>query len=122
MKRVMDGEPLTIYGDGEQTRDFVFVNDLCGGIVAALESGLGGEVFHLGSGTETSVNELVTLIVDLFPHRDVRITHAPERAGEIQRNYSDISKARGMLGFDASVDLATGLAKTRDWFLEAYGS
>jgi len=122
MKRALDGDPLIIYGDGDQTRDFVHVADLAGGIVQALESGLGGETFHLGSGTETSVNELARLIVGLFSDRPVEIEHRPERPGEILRNYSDISKARSMFGFDPGTSLAGGLAETRDWFLEAYGS
>jgi len=120
MKRILEGLPLIIYGDGDQTRDFVHVDDLVAGIDLALRSGLAGETFHLGSGTETSVNELAAKIMGLFPDREIVIEHRPERPGEIRRNYSDIGKARRLLGFEPAVSLDEGLAGTRDWFLEAY--
>ena len=59
MKRIMDGDPLIVYGDGEQTRDFLFVDDLCDAVVAALARRPTGGLFQLGTGVETSVNELV---------------------------------------------------------------
>jgi len=120
MKRIMEGEPLVVYGDGEQTRDFVYVGDLADGIVRALAAGSAGEVFHLGSGTETSINELARRIVALFPDRRIDLEYRPERPGEIRRNFSDVSKARRVLGFAPRVGLDAGLAATRDWFLEAY--
>lgn len=120
MKRVMEGEPLTVYGDGLQTRDFIYVDDLCAGIVAALESTVRGQVFHLGSGTETTVKDLADRVVALFPDRSVDIHYEEERAGEIRRNYSDISKAKELLDFAPTHDLDGGLAATREWFVEAY--
>ena len=121
LKRLLDGESLVIYGDGQQTRDFVHVDDIAQGIVAALESGLRGETFHIGTGVETSINELTQMIVDAFPGRSVDIEHRPVRAGEILRNYSDITKAREMLAYDPKVELADGLRSTKDWFTKVYG-
>ncbi len=122
MRKLIDGDQLVNYGDGEQTRDFVYVADLVDGIVAALESGLAGETFHLGSGTETSVNDLTAKMIDLFPDTQSSVGHQPARAGEILRSFSDISKAQKQLGFAPQVGLDAGLASTKEWFLEAYAT
>ena len=121
LKRIYADEPLVIYGDGEQTRDFVYVEDLVAGIVAALESGLEGEVFHLGTGVETSILQLVELLGGEFADRSFDVEFEPPRPGEILRNYSDITKARSMLGFDPTASLEDGLHDTRMWFEETMG-
>ena len=119
IRRIMAGEPLTIYGDGTQTRDFVFVSDLANGLIRAAETpDVGGEVFQLASGVETSLNELVRLLGDVSGTEPV-VNHEPPRAGEIQRNYSLVDKARARLGHAPEVPLAEGLARTWDWFQQA---
>jgi UDP-glucose 4-epimerase len=117
MKRIMDGEALVVYGDGEQTRDFLYVDDLCAAVLAVLERRPVGELFQLGTGTETSVNVLVEHLRALFPDRVLEVHNEPARAGEIARAFSDISHARDGLGYEPVVGLADGLARTRDWFL-----
>jgi UDP-glucose 4-epimerase len=116
IRRILTGEPLTIYGDGTQTRDFVFVTDLADGLVrAARTAGAGGEIFQLASGVETSLNELVELLQDVSGRR-AEVRYAPPRAGEIQRNYSLVDKARQRLGYEPDVPLADGLRRTWEWF------
>jgi UDP-glucose 4-epimerase len=118
IRRIMAGRPLTIYGDGTQTRDFVFVSDLAEGLVRAAETpGVGGEIFQLASGVETSLNDLVRLVGEVSG-REPEVRHEPPRAGEIQRNYSLIDKARDRLGYAPEVPLAAGLRLTWDWFAE----
>jgi UDP-glucose 4-epimerase len=117
-KRILAGQPLIVYGDGSQTRDFVFAKDLCAAIVKSLSLDQGGEAFQLGSGVETSVNELIAAIQQVIhPHDEFRITYEPPRQGEIQRTYSDITKARRYLGFHPEVKLPEGLRATWEWFL-----
>ena len=101
MKRIMDGDPLVVYGDGSQTRDFLFVDDLCRAVIAVLDRRPIGELYQLGTGTETSVTELVEQLVAIFPDREVEVRHEPARAGEIARSFSDISRARDALGLSA---------------------
>ena len=72
-----------------------------------------GELFQLGTGTETSVTELVEHLVALFPDREVDVRHEPARAGEIARSFSDISRARAGLGYDPSVGPRRGPARSR---------
>ena len=119
MKRIMDGDPLVIYGDGAQTRDFLYVDDLCRAVIAVLERQPQGELFQLGTGIETSVTELVEHLVAVFPDRDVAIRYEPPRPGEIARNFSDISRASDALDYRPSVGLDEGLRATRDWFVSA---
>ena len=77
IRKAMAGEPLTIYGDGTQTRDFVFVTDLANGLIrAATTPGAGGEVFQLASGVETSLNELVGMIREVSG-RELEVRHEP---------------------------------------------
>lgn len=126
MTRILAGCPLVVYGDGQQTRDFIYVDDLCRGIVATLDLARDeapqGEVFHLGTGVETSVSDLIELMRGLFADRDVRVDHRPARAEEVTRSYSDISRARVELGWEPTMSLREGLAATRDWFLAHTGA
>jgi len=117
MKCAMEGMPLTIYGDGNQTRDFIHVDDICRAIFLALtkQSSPGGEVFQIATGKETSINSLARLIGEIAG-RELQIIHQPERKGEIKRNYSDINKARTMLGFKPKVELKAGLKDLWQWF------
>jgi len=118
IRKVMAGEPLTIYGDGTQTRDFVFVTDLANGLIRAAETpGAGGEIFQLASGVETSLNDLVAMLAEVSGNPP-QLLHEPPRAGEIQRNYSLVDKAHDRLGYAPQVPLAEGLARTWEWFQE----
>lgn len=125
MTSILEGRPLVVYGDGRQTRDFIYVDDLCRGIVAAVdlarEKVSQGDVFHLGTGVETSVADLVELVRDTFGDRDVAIENRPPRAEEVTRSWSDITRARIELGWEPTIGLREGLAATRDWFLAHRG-
>lgn len=118
IRRILNGEPLIIYGDGHQTRDFIHVADLCQAIHLALAGNVSGEVFQIATGKETSVLELVEHLRTNFTAQKFEVQFAEARAGEIFRNYSNIEKARRLLGFAPSVDLGQGLAETSQWFLQ----
>ncbi len=109
LKWAAEGRPFTIYGDGEQTRDFVHVEDISQAIHRSLQAeSVGGEIFQIASGRETSINDLVRLIARVTG-REIRTVPQPERKGEIRRNYSDIAKAKKILGFEPVVQLEQGL-------------
>ncbi len=118
-RRALAGKPLVIYGDGEQTRDFIHAEDLCGAITKAAEKDVGGELFQIATGRETSVNELAGRVKDLVEGETktpVEVTHAPPRQGEIRRNYADISKSVRLLDHHCKIDFQKGLLKTLEWF------
>jgi len=118
-KRILAGEDLVVYGDGEQTRDFVFVRDVCEGIHLAMRAAESG-VFQLGTGLPTTVNQLLdqikTMLGDQF---GIGVRYEGFRAGELRRTWCDISKARSVLKYDPRTSLAEGLALTWGWFREA---
>ena len=115
-KNLIHGEPLVIYGDGYQTRDFVYVDDLVDAIVLADSIDAPGQVFQIASGRETSVLDLLVAIRRVVPNLDFEVRHQPTRTGEIIRNYASITKARRLLGFDPKTSLSAGLAQTWAWF------
>jgi len=116
IRRIRAGEELVLYGDGSQTRDFVFCEDLARGLVAAATTpGVGGQIFQLASGVETSLASLIELIGETAGESP-RVRREPPRQGEIQRNYSLIDKARNFLGYSPQVELREGLQRTWDWF------
>jgi UDP-glucose 4-epimerase len=113
-KQALAGEPLIVYGDGAQTRDFVFVEDLCDGIAAAVADAGHGGVAHLASGTETTVLEVARKVADRLG--GAPIEHRPERAGDVVRSSADISSARERFGYAPRVSLDEGLDRTVTWF------
>lgn len=116
IKDALSTGELTIYGDGEQTRDFIYVDDLCRAVIAGVEGECGGETFQIATGQETSVLALAEQIQALLPEHGLRIRHVEQRAGEIIKNYSAIGKARQLLGWQPQVELAAGLKTTVAWF------
>lgn len=117
IKSIMRDEPITIYGDGKASRDFLYVDDICAGICLALEQpDIGGEVFHLASGVETTVIELADLIRNVAGRPNHPIHFAGRRPGEVSRNFARYDKAACVLGYRPSISLEEGLAKTFEWF------
>lgn len=115
---VLRGEPLTICGDGEQSRDFVYVGDVVTAWAAALKNPAScGQVFNLGSGRQTSINRLAEEVLAAFgkSRRDYEVRHAAERPGELRQVEADTSRARAILGWQPRVTFADGLAETVRW-------
>ncbi len=122
IRNAMAGEPLEVYGDGRQTRDFIYIGDLVRAIRRASEvEGIGGQAFQIATNAETTVGELVDLLVPLLGDAgfgDVEVRHGEPRLGDVRRNFSDTSKAARVLGWRAEVGLREGLRETLEWFTE----
>lgn len=125
IKRATSGEVLEIYGDGTQTRDFVYVGDLIRAIMlAATVEGVGGEIFQIATSAETTVQELTEKLLPALASagiKDVEVRNTEARRGEVRRNFADTSKAERMLGWRAEVDLDEGLHRTVEWFMGSPG-
>lgn len=110
------GGPLTVQGDGKQTRDFVHVSDVASAVSVSVKASVApGETFNVGSGVPTSVNSLAKHFMSSSSRR-VPVVHGPPRQAEIRASYADISKAKRMLGFTPRVPLAHGIKQYLDWF------
>jgi UDP-glucose 4-epimerase len=112
LNRMLEGAPTEIFGDGRQTRDFVYVGDVVDAVLAAV--GHGGGVFNVGTGVETSVNDLHALC-RLVTGVDREAELKPVRAGEVLRSVIDPSLAARELGWRPQHDLEAGLRKTWEW-------
>jgi len=114
---LLRGERPTIYGDGEQTRDFTFVdNCVQANLLAATAEGVAGKVFNAGAGKQTSVNDLFPPIRPLIGATGIEPLYAPPRLGDVRHSLADITKARERLGYEPSVPLEEGLERTIAWF------
>ena len=111
---LLEKRPCTIFGDGRQTRDFVFVDDVVDAFARAAEKG-GGLLLNIGTGRETSVNELYSEMAQATAV-DLPVVRAPERPGELQRSCLDPGKAAIHLGWKPWTTLADGVAAVIDWF------
>jgi UDP-glucose 4-epimerase len=122
-KAILEGRPLTINGDGDQTRDYVYVGDVVRANLAATEAAIGREVpiLNVGTGREVSVNDLVRLL-DENLGRALPRRHAPPRSGEQQRSALDAALAKQVLGWEPATDIRTGLTQTFRWFENVAGS
>lgn len=122
IKRAMEGKALEIYGDGMQTRDFIFVKDLVRAIQAAAEKeGVGGETFQIATSRETTVGEMVEMLLPILEEHgieNVPLTYTERLNGDVMRNFCNVTKAREMLGWECRYELPAGLARTVDWFIE----
>jgi UDP-glucose 4-epimerase len=114
-KNILASRQIVVDGEGEQTRDFIYVEDLCRAILQALESSVAGEVFQIATGVETSIRSLADLVREVAG-RDIHVNHGPGRQGDMQRNYSSVSKANTLLGWKPEVPFHQALAKTWNWF------
>ena len=122
-RRLLADEPVTVFGDGAQTRDMVYVEDVAEANVIAANAplpplaDLDSRAYNIGTGVETSVAQLVTLM-GRAGGREPRVVHAPERAGELRRNALRVEKAARELGWRPRTPLVEGLTKTLRWLAE----
>lgn len=122
IKQSLRGIPCEIYGDGGQTRDFIYVKDLVQAIVQASSGKHGGEIFQIATSKEHTLNELAEMLKRVLGEKDILmdVKYVDSRKGEIYRNYSDTSKAKKELHWEATTSLREGLEKTVDFFIKNY--
>jgi len=120
IKLALAGDSLDIYGDGSQTRDFIYIDDLVEAVIKSTNKvGVGGEVFQIATARETTVNEMVDILVSVIKDicgRTVTTNYSTPSFTEVMRNYSDTSKALEKLQWQAKVGLREGITKTIRWF------
>jgi len=110
-------QPITVYGDGEQTRDFTFVHDAVAANIAAATRGIPGRVYNIGGGSRVSINEVLDMIARVSGRRP-RVNVDPAQKGDMRHTYADTALARADLGFVPRVGLEEGLAAEHEWLAE----
>ena len=117
----VEGREFVVYGDGAQTRDFIYVEDVAQGFLrASLAPGpFRGEAFNIGRGEEVSVNELTEAVARIAGRGQAKRVHRPARPGDVLHSRAEIELARESLGFQPVVPLEEGLAKTFAWYAAA---
>lgn len=123
IKRIMEGKDLEIYGDGNQTRDFIYIDDLINALRLAASVGeIGGETFQIAAARETTVAEITQEIIKTFSEfgysDEINVNFTEQRLGDVKRNFSDTTKAREVLHWELETDQNQGLRKTISWFLK----
>lgn len=118
MERIVDGQAPLIFGDGNQTMDFVYIEDIARANILAAKADVSDDFFNVASGTEASLNDLAHALLKIMGS-DLKPEYREERkANPVQRRLADIEKARSLLGFEAQIDLEEGLRRLVQWWKE----
>ncbi len=114
---LLTGERPVIYGDGEQSRDFTYIDNVVSANLKAAETSKGlGQIINIANGERISLNQLLQELISLSGRSGVTPDYQPTRAGDVKHSLADISRAREFLAYKPLVDLRTGLQKTIDWW------
>ncbi len=118
IRRLLRGEPPIIYGDGNQTRDFIYVKDVANVIELCIEKDLSNEVLNVGSGREIRVVDVVKEILSILK-MDLEPVYQPPRPGDVRRSCANIAKMKRLLGYEPRTSLSRGLRETASYFIES---
>ncbi len=120
IESLLKGQPPTIYGDGEQSRDFTFIeNVVSANILASKAKKTSGEIVNVATSTRTTLNHLLTILKDLTG-KDIKPIYDKVRKGDVKQSLADITRAREILGYNPVVNLKEGLKRTIDWMKSSY--
>lgn len=114
IKAILEEKEITIYGDGNQTRDFTYVSDAVDGTIKAMKCNANGEIFNIGGGSRISVNEVVGKLEKVIGKK-AKIRYIEKQKGDVKHTYADISKARKILGYEPKIKIEDGLRKEIEW-------
>jgi UDP-glucose 4-epimerase len=116
MDRILEGKPPLIFGDGTQTMDFVYVEDIARANMLAMQSGVTDDVFNVASGVETSLNDLALSLLEVMGS-NLKPEYGPARkVNPVSRRLASTKKAREILGFEAKISLEDGLRRLVRWW------
>lgn len=113
-RAMLKGDEITLYGDGDQTRDFTFVSDAVAANLACMEAPVNGDVFNVGGGSRISVNRVLELMQSISG-REARIRRIDDQKGDVRHTFADTTRAREALGFRPSVSTEEGLRREWEW-------
>ena len=115
IRLALEGKQVEIYGDGTQTRDFIYIDDLVDAVIkAGTVEGIGGETYQIAAASETTLNELMDILKPALARKNINIdiSYGEKRLGDVMRNFSDTTKAKNQLGWQVKMKLEEGIDKT----------
>jgi UDP-glucose 4-epimerase len=118
-KAVLENKPLSVFGNGEQTRDFTYIDDILQAMISAIESGKAGEIYNLGGGNRKKLNDVFPLIEDIC-QKKIERQIVEKQKGDVQHTFADIKKAQADLGFSPQTRLEEGLKEEWKWLKKTY--
>ena len=122
IRQALASEVCEIYGDGNQTRDFIYVDDLFDAILKAAKIPVAGETFQIATNEERTISQVAAMLADRLEHSGnmMKLEYGASRAGDVKRNFSNTAKAMKLLGWTAKTTLDSGLGQTIEWFLRSH--
>jgi UDP-glucuronate 4-epimerase len=115
-RRIVDGDEVPFFGDGSSRRDYTFVDDIVGGVTAAMDRRAGYAIYNLGGAATTSLTELVQLLEQALD-KPARLQRLPDQPGDVPITYADVSLAAAELGYRATVPIRDGIQRFCAWYL-----
>ena len=117
INQLLQNQRPIIYGNGEQTRDFVNVQDIADANILALSSkNAVGKTLNIGTGVATSLNHLVNLLLEIMNKKHIKLIYSNPRPGDVKHGYADIKKARELLGFNPKISIKEGIIQLVEWY------
>jgi UDP-glucose 4-epimerase len=111
---MLENKPLTIYGDGEQSRDFTYIGDVVEANRLAFEKAVPGEVFNIGGGSRITVNEVMPILEEIVG-REIEVHYEGTQKGDVRHTLADVTKAQKNLEYEPKVQLRDGLRAEYEW-------
>jgi UDP-glucuronate 4-epimerase len=118
-QNIIDGEPVTIFGDGLTKRDYTYIDDITDGIIKAIKNLNGFEIYNFGNSNSIAIKDLITILEEKIGKR-ANIISLPEQAGDVENTCADITKAKQKIGFEPKVSINKGVSIFIDWKLGKY--
>ena len=116
--KISRGEPIDRFGDGSSSRDYTYVDDVVDGVLKALDRPLGYQIYNLGNGSPTRLNDFIKL-VEKYTGKTAVIRQKPDQPGDVPRTCADISKAKTLLDYDPQTPFPEGIRKLVEWYQSA---
>lgn len=112
----INNKPITVYGDGEQSRDFTYVDDVVEANILAAKSNVSGDVFNVAGGNRHTLNQMVKILKSIFKKDDCEVVYKDVRPGDVKHSQAEVTKVKETLNFKAQISFEKGLRKTVEWY------
>ena len=117
INNILSKKAIVVNGDGSITRDYIHVSDICNAIYKSIKDTSGAKTYHVGTGKETSIKQLINIFMTECVNHDITIRYGSDRVGDMKKNYTSIAKIKKYLNWSPKISLQKGFSQTFKWFL-----